>query len=160
MLPLQPGPTAARSTLAVSGMSKQFLADSVVVVHFLFIAFVILGGLLVLRWPKLALLHIPAACWGALIELTGGICPLTPLENALRRAAGGAGYGESFIEHYLLPIIYPAGLTRGIQWALAAVVIVVNGALYGWLIYRRGRFRAATEPVTAPGREGASRHSG
>ncbi|WP_291993423.1 DUF2784 domain-containing protein [Candidatus Accumulibacter sp. ACC003] len=122
-------------------MSDRLLADAVVVLHLLFIVFVIFGGFAVLRWPALALAHLPAACWGVLIEANGWICPLTPLENRLRYAAGDAGYGGSFIEHYLLPIIYPAGLTRGIQWALAALVVVVNLALYGWLLYRHASRR-------------------
>lgn len=120
-------------------MSYRLLADAVVLVHLLFIVFVVCGGFLALRWPWLALAHLPAACWGAVVELSGRICPLTPLENELRHAAGQAGYAGSFVEHYLLPIIYPAGLTRDIQFALAAVVIVVNIAVYGWLLLRRRR---------------------
>ncbi|HRF06225.1 DUF2784 family protein [Accumulibacter sp.] len=117
-------------------MSYRLLADALLLAHLLFIVFVVLGGGLVLCRPRLALLHLPAACWGAFIELSGGICPLTPLENAWRQAAGEAGYAGSFIEHYLLPIIYPLGLTREIQFVLAAVVIVVNLGVYGWLFQR------------------------
>lgn len=124
-------------------MSYRLLADAVVVLHLLFIVFVVFGGLFVLHWPRLALAHVPAACWGALIELGGWICPLTPLENRLRQAAGDAGYGGGFIEHYLLPVIYPAGLTRGLQLALAAGVIVINAGVYGCLLYRRRRTRSA-----------------
>ena len=126
-------------------MSYRLLADGVVIVHFLFIAFVVGGGLLVLRWPRLAMLHIPAACWGTLIELSGWICPLTPLENGFRQAAGEAGYQQSFIEYYLLPIIYPAGLTRGLQLAMAAAVIVINLLIYGWLMHRRRQARSRAE---------------
>lgn len=126
-------------------MSYRLLADAVVFAHLLFIVFVILGGGLALRWPRLAVVHLPAACWGAFIELSGGICPLTPLENAWRQAAGEAGYAGSFIEHYLLPIIYPAGLTRDIQYGLAAVVIVVNVAIYGWLFYRHRCLRSTAK---------------
>ena len=126
-------------------MSYRLLADGVVAVHFLFVAFVVGGGLLVLRWPRLVLLHIPAACWGALIELGGWSCPLTPLENGLRQAAGEAGYQQSFIEYYLLPIIYPAGLTRGLQLAMAAAVIVINLLIYGWLMHRRRQARSRAE---------------
>ena len=126
-------------------MSYRLLADGVVIVHFLFIVFVVGGGLLVLRWPRLAMLHIPAACWGTLIELSGWICPLTPLENGFRQAAGEAGYQQSFIEHYLLPVIYPAGLTRGIQLAMAAAVILINLLIYGWLVHRRRRARSGAE---------------
>ena len=117
-------------------MSYRLLADGVVLVHFLFIAFVGAGGLFVLRWPRLAVLHLPAACWGVLIELTGWRCPLTPLENALRQAAGETGYQGSFIAHYLLPLIYPTGFTRGVQLVLAAALIAVNLILYGWLLWR------------------------
>jgi len=118
-------------------MVNRLLADGIVVLHFLFIAFVVLGGVLALRWPRLAWVHLPAACWGAAIELSGWICPLTPLENRFRQAAGEAGYAGSFIDHYLLPILYPVGLTRDIQYGLAAVVIIVNLAVYGRLLRRR-----------------------
>jgi len=117
-------------------MIYRFLADSVLVLHLLFIGFVIFGGLLVLRSPWIALAHIPAACWGAFIELTGGLCPLTVMEVGLRRIAGDAGYSGSFVEHYLLPVIYPAGLTRDIQFGLAGLVILINVAIYGQLVYR------------------------
>ena len=117
-------------------MSHRLLADCVVVVHLLFIGFVLFGGLLLRRWPGLAVAHLPAACWAALVELYGWECPLTPLETGWRQAAGQAAYRTSFVEHYLLPILYPAGLTRGIQIALAALVIVVNLAAYGWLCHR------------------------
>ncbi|WP_374681218.1 DUF2784 domain-containing protein [Accumulibacter sp.] len=120
-------------------MIHRLLADLVVFTHLLFIVFVVLGGGLALRWPRLAVVHLPAACWGAFIELSGGICPLTPLENAWRQAAGEAGYAGSFIEHYLLPIIYPAGLTRDIQFVLAALVVVINVAAYARLLSRRRR---------------------
>lgn len=126
-------------------MTHRVLADGIVVLHLLFIGFVVVGGVFVLRWPGLALVHLPAACWGAAIELSGGICPLTPLENQFRQAAGDAGYPGSFIEHYLLPIIYPAGLTRDIQYGLAAVVIVVNAAIYGWLFYRHRCLRSTAK---------------
>lgn len=117
-------------------MTYRLLADSVLVLHLLFIGFVIFGGLIVFRSAWVALAHIPVACWGVFIELTGGMCPLTTLEASLRRAAGDAGYSDSFIEHYLLPIIYPAGLTRSIQFELAGFVILINVAIYGWLLYR------------------------
>lgn len=126
-------------------MTYRLLADSTLVLHLLFIGFVICGGLMALRTPRLALLHIPAACWGAFIELTGRVCPLTTLEVALRRAAGEAGYSESFIEHYLLPIIYPPGLTRGIQFGLAAFVILSNVSIYGYYFYRRWLVRATAQ---------------
>lgn len=123
-------------------MSYRLLADAVVVAHLLFILFVVFGGLLVLRWPRLALAHLPAACWGALIEIGGWICPLTPLENGLREAAGEAGYPGSFIGRYLLPVIYPAGLTRELQFVLAGVVVAVNLAVYAVLLRRWGARRS------------------
>jgi uncharacterized protein DUF2784 len=113
------------------------LADIVVGVHALFVAFVVLGGLLVLRWPKVAYLHIPAAVWGAAIEFAGWICPLTPLENWLRRQAGGVGYSGDFIEHYILPILYPSALTRDIQLILGFLVIAFNLAIYTYVFRRK-----------------------
>lgn len=123
-------------------MIYRLFADSVLIFHLLFIGFVIFGGLIALRSPWLALLHIPAACWGTFIELTGRVCPLTVLEVEFRRLAGDAGYSDSFIEHYLLAIIYPAGLTRNIQFGLAACVILTNVAIYGWFLYRAWFFRS------------------
>ncbi len=121
-------------------MLTRLAADLVVLLHFAFILFVLLGGLLVLRWPRFAWLHLPAVAWGILIEWAGWICPLTPLENFLRRAAGEAGYTRSFVEHYLLPIIYPGGLTREIQLVLGAFVLLLNLAIYLWVL-RRARWR-------------------
>ncbi|MCF7965469.1 DUF2784 domain-containing protein [Methylobacter sp. Wu8] len=118
-------------------MIYRLLADSVLILHLLFIGFVVFGGFSALRSPRIALAHIPAACWGAFIELTGGLCPLTVIEVEFRRLAGDAGYSGSFIEHYLLPVIYPAGLTGDIQFVLAALVILINAAIYGWLVYRK-----------------------
>lgn len=123
--------------MGISDMLYRLLADGVLVLHLLFILFVVLGGLLVLRFPRLAFLHVPAAIWGAFIELAGSACPLTSVENSLRLKAGESGYSEGFIEHYLMPVIYPQGLTRDIQFILAGVVIGINLAIYGWLIYRR-----------------------
>jgi len=120
-------------------MPYRILADLVVGVHALFVAFVVVGGLLALRWRWVAVLHLPAAVWGALIEFRGWICPLTPVENSLRAAAGEAGYQGGFIEHYLLPVLYPAGLTRNVQLALGSVVIVVNLVVYSFLLARRRR---------------------
>lgn len=116
-------------------------ADAVVVVHTLFVVFVVAGGLLVLRWPRLAWGHLPAAVWGALIEFTGMICPLTPLEKWLRVRAGGAAYDGGFIEHYLLPVLYPPGLTRGTQLMLGLVVVVINLGVYGYLLRRAAAAR-------------------
>ncbi len=124
-------------------MIQRILADLVVVVHFGFIVFVILGGLLALRWRRAIWLHLPAAAWGFAIEVFGWICPLTPLENRLRRASGEAGYPGGFIEHYLIPVMYPAGLTRGIQWVLAGLVVLVNVVVYA-VVWRRRRNRPAS----------------
>jgi hypothetical protein len=114
------------------------LADAVLVIHLTFIAFVMLGGLLVLRWPRLAWLHVPAVLWGSYVELSGRLCPLTPLENSLRERAGQSGYSGGFIDHYVTALIYPDGLSRGIQMVLAALVLTVNVAVY-WRLSRRGR---------------------
>lgn len=120
-------------------MVYQLLADAVLVLHLLFILFVVLGGLLVARLPRLILLHVPAATWGILAELTSQGCPLTALEVGLRRQAGNAGYAGGFIEHYLIPVIYPPGLTQNIQFVLAGLVVGINLAIYGWLAHRRRR---------------------
>ncbi len=116
------------------------LADAVLLLHLAFIVFVLLGGLLVWRWRWLAWLHLPAVVWGAAIEFLSGVCPLTPLENRLREQAGEAGYAHSFIEHYLAPIIYPAGLVPALQIYLGAGVILINMAIYA-LLWRRLRHR-------------------
>jgi hypothetical protein len=120
-------------------MAYRILADLVVGVHVLFVVFVLAGGLLALRWPWVAAAHLPAAVWGALIEFRGWICPLTPLEKSLRASAGQAGYEGGFIDHYLLPVLYPAGLTRGVQLVLGSLVIAVNVVVYGLLLWRRAR---------------------
>ena len=117
------------------------LATLVVTLHLTFVVFVVLGGLLVLRWPWLAYAHLPAALWGAWIEFAGWVCPLTPLEQSLRLKAGEQGYSGSFIEHYVLPLLYPSALTRTIQVALGAVVIAVNLGIYGYLIRSRRLLR-------------------
>jgi hypothetical protein len=117
-------------------MMARLLADAVLLLHLGFIVWVGAGGLAVLRWPRLAFLHLPAVLWGAGIEFTGAICPLTPLENALRRQAGEAGYAGGFIEHYLLPLIYPDALTETVEWLLGALVLAINGPIY-WMLWRR-----------------------
>lgn len=114
------------------------LADALVLVHLAFILFVVAGAVLLFRWPRLVWLHIPAVLWGAYVEFSGTICPLTPLENQWRARAGQAGYEGGFIEHYVLPVMYPAGLTAGTQLWLGAGVVLVNAALYAvWLAPRR-----------------------
>ena len=120
-------------------MIHRLAADAVLLLHLGFILFVLLGGVLAVRWRWAPLLHLPAVAWGVYIELSGGLCPLTPLENRLRIAAGDAGYAGGFIEHYLLALIYPAGLTQDVQYVLAAIVVGVNALAYGWVWRRRRR---------------------
>ena len=122
-------------------MLAAFLAGAVVAIHLAFIVFVAAGGFLVRRWPRLAWLHLPCAGWGVFVECSGRVCPLTPVENLLRQRAGQAGYAESFIEHYLLALVYPEGLTRGLQLGAAGLVLVANAAAYGPLLWRRFRPR-------------------
>lgn len=112
------------------------LADAVVVLHFLFIVFVVAGGLLVLRWPRLAWLHLPAVFWGVFIEFAGWICPLTPLENHLRRLGGGSGYSGDFVVQYIISVIYPANLTAFMQYILGGLVIALNLVIYSLILYK------------------------
>jgi len=112
------------------------LADVVLIAHFAFVLFVVLGGLLVLRWPRLAWLHLPAAIWGVLIEYSGWICPLTPLENSLRTRGGEAGYSGGFIEHYIQPVLYPSGLTRSTQIVLGSLLLILNLTAYAIALSR------------------------
>jgi hypothetical protein len=118
------------------------LATLVALGHLAFILFVMFGGLLALRWPRAPWLHIPCFVWGGWIEVSGGICPLTPLEHELRRAAGETPYAGGFIEHYILAIIYPAGLTRTVQLTLAVGLVILNVAVYAWVIRRPMRERS------------------
>ncbi|HEU4521044.1 MAG TPA: DUF2784 domain-containing protein [Thermoanaerobaculia bacterium] len=111
-------------------MLYSLAANAIALLHFLFIVFVVLGGLLVLRWPKLMWVHLPAAIWGVLIEFAGWYCPLTTWENRLLRRAGQEGYSTGFVEHYLFALIYPDGLTRGMQMALGMLVLAINIAVY------------------------------
>ena len=122
-------------------MTQRLVADLVVVFHFLFIVFATLGGVLALRWRWIPWLHLPCAAWGAAVELTGRVCPLTPSENSLRAAGGAAGYPGGFIEHYLLAAIYPAGLTRDIQLALAGMLLSLNATVY-FCVWRRAHRNA------------------
>ena len=113
-------------------------ADGVFLLHFAFVLFVILGGLLVFRWPVIAWVHLPIAIYGAAIEFIGFVCPLTPLENELRRRSGEAGYAGDFIEHYITAALYPSGLTRGMQLGLGVGVLLLNVIVYAiWLRRRR-----------------------
>lgn len=121
-------------------MIYRCLADAVLIIHLAFVLFVAFGGFAVLRWPRLAWVHVPAAAWGVLIELAGWVCPLTPLENFLRARGGETTYSGGFIDHYLTGIIYPDGLTRPMQIALGALVLAVNGAIY-WRVWKRAAAR-------------------
>jgi hypothetical protein len=123
-------------------MCYALLADAVLLIHGAFVLFVVAGGLLVLRWPQLAWLHLPAALWGTAIEFLGFVCPLTPIEQAWRRAAGGTAYEGGFVEHYVTAALYPAGLTRPIQVALGLLVLGINGGVYLALWRRRRLARA------------------
>ena len=132
--------------MSLSPATYRALADVVVVIHFCFVLFVVLGGVLVLRRPRLAWLHVPAAVWGALIEFAGWICPLTPLENHLRALGREPGYSGGFVEHYITAVLYPNGLTRGIQVAIGIFVLAVNITVYGILIARRRRRHPPASP--------------
>jgi hypothetical protein len=123
-------------------VAARWLADLVVAAHLAFIVFAVAGGFLALRWPRAACLHLPAVAWAAAVELAGWICPLTPLENALRRSAGEAGQPGSFIEHHLVPLVYPAGLGQQLQIALGAGVLLLNAAVYAVVFARWHRRRA------------------
>ncbi len=117
-------------------MLYHLLANTLVLVHLAFVVFVIFGGLLAVRWPRVMWAHLPAALWGAIIEFGGFVCPLTPLENYFRRQAGLAEYHTGFIERYLLPLLYPAQLTRGVQIVLGIGVIAINLCVYAWILHR------------------------
>jgi hypothetical protein len=120
-------------------MIAHVAADGVMLLHLLFVLFVVFGALIVLRYHWTAALHVPAAIWGAWIELSGGVCPLTYVENDLRRRAGESGLESGFIEHYIYPLLYPPGLTRNVQWLLGAIVLGVNVVLYTRILSRRRR---------------------
>jgi hypothetical protein len=113
------------------------LADLIVVVHLAFVAFVVLGGLSLLRWPWMLWLHLPSAAWGVLIEFLGWTCPLTPLENSLRWRAGREPYEGDFVAEYLLPVLYPEALTRDVQILLGSLVLIVNAVIYAVVLLRR-----------------------
>ena len=119
-------------------MLSRVLADAVLVLHLAFVAFAVAGGLLALRWRWLPLVHLPALAWAAVVAFSGTVCPLTPLENALRAAGGGAGYPGGFIEHYLLPLLYPAELTRTVQVVLGTGLLAFNALAY-FIVWGRRR---------------------
>ena len=118
-------------------MAASLAADAVLALHLAFILFAVFGGVLVLWHPPIAWLHLPVLAWAVWISATHGICPLTPLENSLRRLAGEAGYPGTFIDHYLMPLIYPPGLTPAIQLWIAIVLAASNALLYGWALLGR-----------------------
>ena len=133
----------AGNTANLNAPVLRFLADLTVLLHVAFVAFVVLGGLLVVRWPRVAWVHLPAAAWGALVELTGWICPLTPLENYLRTQGGGAAYSSGFVEQYLVPLLYPASLSRELQYALGTLVVLLNAVIYAAVLRSRARTETA-----------------
>ena len=116
-------------------------ADLLVVLHLCFVIFVVFGGFLTWQMPRVAWVHLPAVAWGALVEFNQWICPLTPLEQQLRARAGESGYNESFVEHYLMPLLYPPGLTPAMQWVLGALVVAANILIYGALLWRMKHVR-------------------
>lgn len=118
-------------------MLARLAADLVLLLHLAFVAFALLGGLAALRWRRAPWIHLPVLAWGVAIEWIGWTCPLTPLENALRRAAGEAGYPGGFVEHYLLPLLYPGALTPTVRFVLGAVLLAVNVLVYGVVLLRR-----------------------
>lgn len=118
-------------------MLQSVIADLILVIHLVFILFVVLGGLLVLRWPLAAFIHLPAVIWGVAIEWGNRVCPLTPMEQKFRLAASEVGYTGGFIEHYLFPLIYPDELTREIQLGLGLFLLLVNVLIYSWWLLRR-----------------------
>lgn len=118
-------------------MAYHLFADVVVGIHLLFVVFALLGALLLIRWPRVAWGHLPAVAWAAWIEFSGKICPLTPLENALRIRGGGSGYAADFVGHYMMGLLYPDVLTRRTQIVLGAFVLVLNVALYGFVFIWR-----------------------
>ena len=122
-------------------MYYRLFAEIVVVIHFAFVVFVVLGGFLIFRWRKVLWLHVPAVLWSAWIELSGGICPLTPLENWFWIKGGQASYPDDFVGNYILPLIYPEGLTRAIQIVLVAIVILINLLVYGYVFLFRKKGR-------------------
>jgi hypothetical protein len=120
-------------------MAYRFLADTLTMIHMAFVAFILLGGFLVLRWRRAVWLHGPAVLWGVLVEWAGWVCPLTPLENWLRLKGQGQGYSGGFVEHYLVPVLYPAALSPEFQFVLGTLAVAVNLLVYGYVIRARRR---------------------
>ncbi len=124
-------------------MLYSILSRLIVLLHFAFILFVLFGALLVLKWPKIVWVHIPLALWGIIVEYFNFICPLTPWENNFRRLASSTVYKSGFIEHYIIPLMYPEGLSRNLQFILGSLVVIINLLIYGFIIYRSFRNRKA-----------------
>jgi hypothetical protein len=135
-------------------MAYWLLAELITVLHLAFVAYVLLGGFLVLRWRRSIWIHGPAVLWGAVVEWAGWVCPLTPLENWLRLKGGVRGYEGGFVEHYVVPVLYPGALTPAIQVMLGGLVIVVNLLVYGCAL--RVRRRRARAPGSSPADDGRS----
>jgi hypothetical protein len=133
-------------------MPYRFFADALVVFHLAFVGFVIFGGILVVRWPRMAFAHLPAAAWGVFIEWSGLLCPLTSIENNLRELGSESAYQGGFVDHYVMPVLYPAGLTREIQFILGAGILILNVTLYTIMVRQLRQKRAALpiEPETTP----------
>jgi hypothetical protein len=127
-------------------MAFRILADATVLLHLAFVLFVMLGGIFVAYRPIVAWVHVPAAVWGAWVEFAGWVCPLTPLENWLRQQGGGAVYTSAFVERYVMPALYPTALSRELQWWLGGLVLLVNAAIYLFILRRR-----IARPVSATG---------
>lgn len=128
-------------------MPPAVAADLLVVLHLTFVVFVVAGGLLVLRWPKLAWVHLPAAAWGVIVEITGWICPLTPLENWLREHGASEVYAGDFVARYIVPTLYPEGLTRNSQLLMGGTVLILNVVVYAIVLRRRARTSAPVRDV-------------
>ena len=128
-------------------MAYHLLAGAVITIHAAFVLFVVAGGFIALRWRRLVWVHVPAAAWGVLIEYGGWICPLTPLENALRDRAGVAGYSGGFIEHYVLRSLYPSGLDSHARLALGSLALLVNVIAYALIVRRHNQLRRPVTPV-------------
>lgn len=128
-------------------MLYRFLSDLIVVVHLAFVLFAVLGGFLVLKWKRLAWIQVPAFLWATLIEFAGWVCPLTPLENWLREKSGGITYRSGFIEHYILPLLYPTMLTRSLQIILGLCVLAANLGIYGWVLWRATQNKIVSKVV-------------
>jgi hypothetical protein len=132
------------------GFLHRVLADAVLLFHLGFILFVLFGALLAVRWRRVLWLHVPCALWGIAVELLGWICPLTPLENELRSKAGMQGYSGGFVERYVIPVVYPADLTRLVQIAAGGLALGINVGIYAWVLKQRGILRRAATFESAP----------